>query len=112
MQYKVYYAKNPTFLENSDLAVEDLARSHVFLREVEADSLHQVWWAMQSENWSPNGEANALIQARGLCHTSIRVGDVIQAGAEYYEVACIGFRRVVSRRVSVEQKRKAQAIFG
>jgi hypothetical protein len=39
MKYSVYYAKNPTFLENPDLAVEDLARLHVFLREVEADSL-------------------------------------------------------------------------
>jgi len=35
---------------------------------------------------------------------------VIQAGAEYYEVACLGFRKVVSRRVSVEHKRKARAI--
>jgi hypothetical protein len=65
---------------------------------------------MQGENWSPNGEANELIQARGLCHTSMSMGDVIQAGDEYYQVACVGFRKIPSRRVSVERERKAKAI--
>jgi hypothetical protein len=65
MKFKVYYAKEPTFLENPELTVEDLAGTHVFLCEVEADSLEEVWWAMQGENWSPNGEARELVQARG-----------------------------------------------
>jgi hypothetical protein len=32
------------------------------------------------------------------------VGDVIQAGDEYYQVAFVGFRKIPSRRVSVEQR--------
>ncbi len=110
MKYKVFYSKNPTFLEDPCLVIEDLARTHVFLCEIEADSLDGVWWAMQGENWSPNGEARELIQARGLCHTSMSIGDVIQAGDEYYQVAFVGFNKVPSRRVSVEQKRMAKRV--
>jgi hypothetical protein len=32
----------------------------------------------QGENWSPNGEARDLILAKGLRHTSMSVGDVIE----------------------------------
>jgi hypothetical protein len=99
MKYKVFYAKNPTFLENPGLVVEDLARTHVFLCEVEADSLEQAWWAMQGEYWSPNGEARELIQppcTRG--HTSMSVGDVVQSGGDFYEVSRTGFRKIPGQR--------------
>jgi hypothetical protein len=98
MKYKIFYVKNPTFLEDPGLVVEDLARTHVFLCEIEADSLEQAWWAMQGENWSPNGEARELIQARGLCHTSMSVGDVIQSGGDFYEVSRTGFRKIPGQR--------------
>ena len=96
MKYQVYYARNPTFREDPALTCANLAETHVFLAEVEAASLSDVYWKMQGEVWSPHAEADALIRAKGLHHTSMSVGDVIQAGDEFYEVAMIGFRPLSS----------------
>ena len=40
---------------------------------------------MQGENWSPRGEARPLIARLGLGHTSLSLGDVVQApDGRYY----------------------------
>ena len=96
MKYQVYYAKNPTFWEDPALTCANLAATHVFLTEVEAASLSDVYRKMQAEIWSPGGQQNEFIQSKGLHHTSMSVGDVIGAGDEFYEVAMIGFRRLSS----------------
>ncbi len=57
-----------------------------------------IFWNLQGENWSPNGEANALIHMKGLSHTSMSVGDIIaypiENGSQYkiMFVANVGFR--------------------
>lgn len=57
-----------------------------------------IFWNLQGENWSPNGEANALIHMKGLSHTSMSVGDIIAYPIEnssQYKimfVANVGFR--------------------
>lgn len=43
---------------------------------VEANGLDDLFYKMQGENWSPNGEARDLIKSRGLTHTSMSVGDI------------------------------------
>jgi hypothetical protein len=77
--YQVWYMR-PEWVagargENPDPA--NLEATHIHLRNVEAGSLNQVFYEMQSEVWSPNGAARDLIRDKGLVHTSMSVGDVI-----------------------------------
>ncbi len=53
-----------------------LERTHVHLLNAEAADLERLWFAMQAEQWSPNGEARHLIELHGLAHTSMSVGDI------------------------------------
>lgn len=39
---------------------------------------------MQGENWSPNGEARSLIEEKGLIHTSMSMGDIVQIDKRYF----------------------------
>jgi hypothetical protein len=75
--FTVLYARNPTFLDSADpIDVDDIEATHVPLVEIEARDLEQVFWTMQGEVWSPNGEARPLIRRAGLHHTSMSVGDI------------------------------------
>lgn len=100
MKYAAYYAKEPTFMEDADLIIGDLANTHVRVRELEADSLENAYMLSQGEMWSPNGEARGLIQSLGLHHTSMSVGDVLVTlngkgeSVRYYQVANTGFKEV------------------
>jgi hypothetical protein len=49
---------------------------------------------MQGEVWSPNGEARGLIEAKGLLHTSMSVGDVVVGPDGVHVVAMFGFELV------------------
>ena len=82
-EFQMYYARQPTFQASGMygsplLTIETLAKSHVFVRTVEALDLDGALWNSQGEVWSPNGEAKPLIQSLGLGHTSMSVGDVAQ----------------------------------
>jgi len=71
----------------------------VYVRDVEANNdveagIEWVWEYMQGHNWSANGEADALIEAKGLTHTSMSVGDVIVADGAVWLCASIGFERL------------------
>ncbi|MDD5053636.1 MAG: hypothetical protein PHO27_12950 [Sulfuricurvum sp.] len=90
-KYQVFYKKYPTFLEDGKLTIDEMHKSHVFVKNVEASSLEDVFAVMQGENWSPNGEARDLILKKGLHHTSMSIGDVIGLNNQYWEVAFIGF---------------------
>jgi hypothetical protein len=93
--YRVFYLRFPydiTYARRlyrnaplTFLSVDKLAQTHVFLCEVPAASLEDVYWQMQSENWSPRGEARPLIEKLNLRHTSMSIGDVVQApGGRFY----------------------------
>lgn len=41
-------------------------------------ALDHIYRNLQGENWSPNGEANTLIESKGLRHTSMSVGDIVR----------------------------------
>ena len=47
---------------------------------------------MQADIWSPNGEANDLIQSKGLQHTSMSIGDVLVEDDAVYLVTATGFK--------------------
>ena len=44
--------------------------------EIYATSLEDVFYQMQGEVWSPNGEMRDYILSKGLRHTSMMVGDI------------------------------------
>ncbi len=91
MLVQIWYMK-PEWFHNGILGVEvmkltgrmpdrdDLTKTHVLLKELDARSLDAAWRAMQGENWSygdAQAEAQALIESKGLSHTSMCVGDII-----------------------------------
>lgn len=102
--YKIYYMKdfhegtlsayraesNPKIAQ---LVLDDVKNTHIYLKDIEAEDLEDVFYQMQGENWSPNGEARELILSKGLHHTSMSVGDIIfNTGLkEYFLVASVGF---------------------
>lgn len=48
----------------------------------------------QGENWSPNGEARELIQALGVRHTSMSVGDIIQQDDKFFFCDNTGWQKL------------------
>lgn len=86
-KYRVLYARDPmSVLDREPLPTEgDLLATHVFVRAIQATCLDEVYWLMQGEQWSPNGEARPLIERLDLGHTSLSIGDVVQApDGRYY----------------------------
>lgn len=93
--FRVYYMR-PEWFREGILGVRPdplkLDATHVFVRTVEAANLEHVFYLCQGENWSPNGEARGLIEAKGLAHTSMSVGDVVvDAAGRVFMCAQFGF---------------------
>ena len=103
--YSVYYMKSEFFrdglmgyerLRNNKLLPDpdDLAKTHVLLKVIEAGNLEQVYFRMQGEDWSPTREAREIVASKGLRHTSMSVGDVAidHKSRVAYIVDRMGFR--------------------
>jgi len=92
--FKVYYAVNPNFGFVPSLA--SLDKTHRFVKRIEAKGLEEVFFNMQGEVWSPNGEARELIRSLGLKHTSMSVGDVVvdEETKKHYVVDFVGFSEI------------------
>lgn len=71
-----------------------LSETHIHLIDVELDDLEEIFHYMQGENWSPHGEARELIEAKGLAHTSMSVGDIIVQGNKAFIVDNAGFKEL------------------
>jgi hypothetical protein len=103
MKFQVWYMKPEWFRDGICYKLPDpanLEKTHVHLKDVEAGNdryapMESVWLQMQGENWSPNGEARPLIEAKGLRHTSMSVGDVLidEAGG-IHVAAWAGFKQL------------------
>jgi hypothetical protein len=96
--YRVHYMK-PEYFRDMACGITKPVRStleqtHVYLRDVEAAGLDEVYYRSQGEIWSPNGEARELIRAKGLRHTSMSVGDVIEHDGRFWAVASVGFNEL------------------
>ncbi len=86
-KYQVFYARSPlALLGGTAPTVADLPQTHVLVRALQATDLEDVYWQMQGERWSPHGEARPLIERLGLSHTSLSLGDVVQAPDGRYHV--------------------------
>jgi hypothetical protein len=99
MIYDIYYMRPDWFREGSFGALPDVAsleRTHAYLTTVEEDTLDAVYSYMQAHHWAQDYRVtNALLESKGLCHTSMSVGDVIKAsGGQYWVVADVGFKKL------------------
>jgi|SRR5262252_5935877 len=98
MKFKVWYMKPAHFRDGIFGKLPDAANleaTHTFLRDVEADGLDAVFYLCQAEVWSPNGEACMLIESKGLGHTSMSTGDVIETeDGVRFMVSPVGFEEV------------------
>jgi hypothetical protein len=74
----------------------DLKRTHILLGSIAEKDLNAIYGLMQGEAWSPMGEARNLIRGKGLHHTSMSVGDVIQIGSSMWMVDRSGFEKLTA----------------
>jgi hypothetical protein len=56
--------------------------------------LDNVYTWMQSDVWSPNGEARDIIKAAGVSHTSMSIGDIVQIGERFFSCEMVGFEDI------------------
>lgn len=75
--YVVFYRRDSESRYDLSLTKTDVisGKTHNLLKFESADSLHSLFNKLQEEVWSPEGEANELIKAKGLMHTSMSSGD-------------------------------------
>jgi len=71
-----------------------LSVTHALIGTLKESNPERIFEMMQGENWSPNGEARAMIERSGTGHTSMSVGDVIKHGNGLYMVDSYGFKRL------------------
>jgi hypothetical protein len=71
-----------------------LGNTHALLGEVVGEDLDELYNALQGENWSPEGQARELIISKGLEHTSMSMGDIIEVNDKLYIVDTFGFKEL------------------
>jgi hypothetical protein len=98
--FAIWYMRPEWFRDGTFGATPDvanLAATHVHLKDLELPGgqaqLERVFYTMQGEVWSPNGEARELIEAKGLRHTSMSIGDVVVVNGETFVASTFGFKR-------------------
>lgn len=96
--FRVWYMRPEsfgTYLHGSETpTIAGLAQTHVMLRSFKAEDLDAVYYEQQAFNWAQDWKAtNRLLDEKGLRHTSMSVGDVIEdlLGCEYWVVRPAGF---------------------
>lgn len=72
----------------------NLGATHCHLGNIEADHPQLAFQLMDAERWSPKNQANALIEALAVGHTSMLAGDVIDFRGELLLVEYNGFSRL------------------
>lgn len=99
MRYQIWYMK-PEFFSDGITGTRipdaaNLSATHVHLTDIECDGIERAYHEMQGEVWSPMGESRALIESKGLSHTSMSVGDVIiDDVGNVHVVAPVGFKGI------------------
>lgn len=88
---EIWYQKS---FRGPDASMKDLSATHVKVGSVKETDLDKIYYMMQGEMWSPNGEARQLIKELGLSHTSMSRGDVICKNGQYFVVDFAGFKKL------------------
>lgn len=73
-------------LEKTHICLGQASTAEVFIApkaeynwaEAKKVVLNHLYHILQGEMWSPHGEANTFIDDKGLCHTSMSVGDMVR----------------------------------
>jgi hypothetical protein len=100
IRYKVWYMKPEhfrTYIMGTEVPDPNrLSETHVYLKTIECGGPNAAFSIMQGENWSPNGEARELIEKKGLSHTSMSVGDVLEEVNSGKKIACasVGWKEI------------------
>ncbi len=98
-RFIVYYQINPHFFSEplKKMSAQQFFSTYKPVEVLEAQSLESVYFCMQGENWSPNGEMREFIRVLGLSHTSMSVGDVVysQEDDRFYIVERFGFGELI-----------------
>ena len=72
-----------------------LRETHILLGKIDGgDSLEEVFRLLSGHQWSPRGEAKGLIEAMGLDHTDMRVGDLLETAEGIWVAASAGFEQI------------------
>lgn len=98
------FSMGPEWLAERNIAlptVGTLEDTHILLGFVDEQNPDSVWGMMQGEVWSPEGEARELIRRKGLRHTSMSVGDVVQYGKHLYMIDGVGTKRIALRKAVI-----------
>lgn len=74
----------------------DLDKTHIYIGNVNETNPSKVFQIMQSEMWSPDGQASTLPAIQKCRHTSMSVGDVMVIGGEILMVDSRGFCDLVT----------------
>lgn len=91
-KWEVWYAKRSTFDSTvRPKTVKELLANYVKVKEMVALDEEQVFNCMQSEIWSPNGEALFMITGLGLSHTSMSIGDLLCYRGHWKIASDVGF---------------------
>jgi hypothetical protein len=91
---QVWYAKR---LGDTPRHAESLALTHVHLLTIHQPDKEAIYTALQGDRWSPNGEARPFLEAAGLTHTSMSMGDILMVDGQVLECAACGWEVVPSR---------------
>lgn len=77
---EIWYCKDLSAGYDKDYRVDpnNLWKTHDFIGKIGETDKNKIFISLQGENWSPNGEANELIENGGANHTSMSVGDIIR----------------------------------
>ncbi len=73
---------------------KNLKKTHVLLGSIKGTNPDSIFYLMQGEIWSPQGEAYDLIGKSGASHTSMSVGDVVETNGKVYIVDRDGFEEI------------------
>ena len=101
MKAQIFYAYEPDFHKNSDHFCPGI--THGFVKDIDVDGdtkhhcLENAFFQMQSERWSPNGEARNLIERKALHHTSLSVGDVVVLDGKAWMCTNDGWEEIEQR---------------
>ena len=72
-----------------------LRETHILLGKIAGgETLEEVFRLLKGEQWSPRGEARAFIEAMGLDHTDMRVGDLLETHDGIWVAAAFGFEQI------------------
>lgn len=74
---EIWY-RSPLAWETRNYADFYPGRTHLLLGTTSLTDLESLFYELQGESWSPEGEARTLIAMSGLRHTSMSWGDVIR----------------------------------